>query len=290
MNAHGIDISVWQDDDSTPQMFDPIRARKKGCSFVGIKVSQGDWEDKDYTMNWRNCKNWLYRMPYHFLTWDVPPRKQAEIFWSLIEKDPGELPLIADFEWWKVTPPDAMDRLYNFTYRLKQLCDPLPRGVYTALTFWKEHGSTAAYWKELDLWLCDIAGAVDVPAPWESWTFHQYTFKLDGIAYGAESKDLDGDWYNGTLDQMISRYGLEALHELEGPAKPEPKTGMRMKVIASTLNVRSGPATSYQVIRKLRIGDQVDVLGLDGSNVWVEVAPGEWACYRNANGKYMEIG
>jgi len=88
--AFGIDVSKWQDDNSTPQMFDPVRAKQRGASFVGIKVSQAGWADPDYAQNWANCRRWLYRMPYHFMTWDVDPggsRRQTRwtsctILWS----------------------------------------------------------------------------------------------------------------------------------------------------------------------------------------------------------------
>jgi GH25 family lysozyme M1 (1,4-beta-N-acetylmuramidase) len=221
-NAQGVDISVWQDNNSTPQMFDPYKARARGASFVGIKVSQGNWADPDYLLNWAHCRNVLYRLPYHFLTWDIAPFRQAETFWSLVEKDTfGILPLTVDFEWWKETPRKAMDIVYNFTYRLNQLTH-LPKGLYTALEFWKPNGSTDDYWKQFHLWLCDIAGEVKVPAPWEQWTFHQYTFKLKGPEWGAESFDLDGDTFNGSLADMQKRFSLPVLDGLQEPEPPKP--------------------------------------------------------------------
>jgi GH25 family lysozyme M1 (1,4-beta-N-acetylmuramidase) len=222
-NAQGVDISVWQDNNSTPQMFDPYKARARGASFVGIKVSQGNWADPDYLLNWAHCRNVLYRLPYHFLTWDIAPNRQAETFWSLVEKDTlGILPLTVDFEWWKQTPAKAMDIVYNFTYRLKQLADPLPQGLYTALEFWKPNGSSDAYWEQFYLWLCDISGEVQVPVPWDKWAFHQYTFKLRGPDWGAESLDLDGDYFNGSLTEMQKEFNLPALEGLTEPTKPEP--------------------------------------------------------------------
>jgi hypothetical protein len=225
LQAIGVDISVWQDSNSTPQMFDPAKTRAKGGSFVGIKVSQATWADPDFLMNWATCRPVLYRMPYHFLTWDVSARLQAETFWRLVETDLwGVLPLVCDFEWWSVVPSQAMDVLYNFTYYLDRLCNPLPQGIYTAATFWAEHGTKSDYWKQFMLWLCDITGPVEVPEPWEQWDFHQYTFKLDGPEWGAESLGLDGDRYNGTLWEMIQKYKLPDLgwtgEEPEVPEEP----------------------------------------------------------------------
>jgi GH25 family lysozyme M1 (1,4-beta-N-acetylmuramidase) len=223
--AIGIDISVWQDNNSTPQMFDFTKARAMGASFCGIKVSQASWLDPDYILNWRRCRDQLYRMPYHFLVWDVPAKLQAETFWKAVEADPfGILPLTCDFEWWKTIPSNAFDVIYNFTYRLEQLCSPLPQQIYSAYYFWKQYGTRADYWKKFALWLCDIEGDVEVPLPWERWDFHQYTFKLPGPAWGAESLDLDGDRYNGTLAQMIARFALPELgFKSSGATSPDPK-------------------------------------------------------------------
>ncbi len=42
--------------------------------------------------------------------------------------------------------------------------------------------------------------------PWKSagktWTFWQYTQNGDGLAYGAESKSIDLNWFNGDLDAL----------------------------------------------------------------------------------------
>jgi hypothetical protein len=284
-NAQGVDISVWQNQRSTPQMFDPYKARAKGASFAGIKVSQANWADPDYALNWAHCKGVLYRMPYHFLTWDVSSYKQAETFWSLIERDTyGLLPLTCDFEWWKTVPTQAMDMLYTFTYRLKQLADPLPEAIYSAFSFWRQYGSLADYWKQFHLWLCDIEGEVQVPKPWANWDFHQYTFKLNGPDWGAESADLDGDRYNGTLEQMMTRFHLPALEGM--PDQPQGQYP-RMRVNTRVLNVRSGPGKDYPDLGDLHQGDIVDLLRIGGQNAWVEFAPGKWCCAALDNEQYL---
>jgi len=269
MNAQGVDISVWQDNNSTPQMFDPIKARRRGASFVGIKVSQANWADPDYAWNWADCRRRLYRMPFHFLVWDVGPWKQAELFWSLIEKDTwGLLPLVCDFEWWKTVPTRAMDILYSFMERLRQLSDPLPKGIYTAKSFWDPNGSHAEYWKQYHLWLCDITGSVEVPKPWNTWNFWQYTFKLRGLEWGAESLDLDGDYYNGTLTEMIARYSLPELDEIDQQPISVP-FGIEMTVVLEKINLRSSPLVlSNNDIGDLYKGEKFIVDAIAGKEAW----------------------
>lgn len=247
MKAQGVDISVWQDNNSTPQMFDPHKARSMGASFVGIKTSQADWADPDFTMNWANCRRVLYRLPYHFLVWDKPAKKQAETFWGLLENDPGELPLTCDFEWWQIIPSNAMDILYNFMERLKQLASPLPLGIYSNYYFWLPYGSAASYWKQYHLWLCDISGDVDVPPPWDDWTFHQYTFKLYGPDWGAESLDLDGDYYNGTLEEMIAHFSLPdwGFTDALEPATTKVYLPVASKGIMAEIELLAGQRAAY---------------------------------------------
>lgn len=284
MNAHGGDFSAWQDDNTTPQPIDFAKAKAAGMTFAGIKISQANWADPDYSVNWANAKRYLYRMPYHFMTWDVDPKKQAEVFWSLLEKDTyALLPLVCDFEWWRVTPSNAMDILYNFVERLKALASPLPQGIYTAKSFWDPNGQNDPYWKQYYLWLCDIEGLVPVPLPWEKWTFWQYTFKLPGPQYGAESLDLDGDYYNGTLEQMKAEFHLPDIG-IEPPA-PVPEWSYRALVEGQI--IRAGPSTSYAKVGNLHLGEINKATDLGGSNCWIEIGPGRWVAVQY-NGRIFQ--
>lgn len=240
----GVDISQWQDLNSTPQMYNPWKTRSMGGSFVGIKVTQADWVDPDFIMNWNNCKDVLYEKPYHFLTFDINPKRQAESFWKALEKNihPNILDLTCDFEWWgSSTPPNVMDILYNFLERLKVLSSPLPLGIYTSMGFWKYNGINSDYWNQYLLWICDINNSAPVlPIPFKNWYFHQYTFKLNGPQWGAESLDLDGDYYNGTLEDMVYQFRLS-------PLKDSPNDSLTKKYFVPYYNdlfMRSDPDTS----------------------------------------------
>lgn len=293
-NAQGIDISFWQDNKSTPQRFLPRMAIDRGISFAGIKVSQANYLDPDYMINWATCRPMLYRMPYHFLVWDVDPRKQAETFWGALEKDTyGILPLICDFEWWRTTPSNALDILHRFINRMKQLTD-LPLGIYTAKYFWDAYGSKDPYWKQFKLWLCDISGPVEVPSPWAVWDFWQYTFKLSGLEYGVESLDLDGNFYNGTLDDMVAAYNLphlDSLTNLYGDGTTQPVSTDHLftgEVIAPLgLYVRALPSITAPQVGALAQGDIIRVREIDAHEVWYRVDNG-WIAGRWNGWKYVQ--
>jgi hypothetical protein len=291
--ASGVDISVWQDQNSTPQMYDPWKTRQMGGSFVGIKVSQSNWADPDYIMNWSNCKNVLYEMPFHFLVWETNAKRQAEAYWGLLEKNisHGILDLAVDFEWWNTVPSGAIQMLYDFQERMKVLSAPLPLAIYTAKSFWTQYGSTDPYWKQYELWLCDINGPVEVPKPWDTFNFHQYTFKLDGLAWGAESLDLDGDYYNGTVQDMMTKYNLPYLQGMSGspitPPIPPVTTTQKWGTVVpnTTLNFRPQPSTTPDTYVKVNgqvfggftseiFDESVDAKG----RTWYQMGVKGWAC------------
>jgi len=77
----GIDVSHWQDDNSTPQQIDFNKAKKAGAEYVFIKASERMSIDGDLVYNWDNAKEaGLLRGAYHFLRWDVSGLQQARFF------------------------------------------------------------------------------------------------------------------------------------------------------------------------------------------------------------------
>jgi len=180
-----------------------------------------------------------------------------------------------------------MDILYNFVERLKALASPLPQGIYTAKSFWDPNGQNDPYWTQYYLWLCDIAGEVPVPLPWTKWTFWQYTFKLHGPTYGAESLDLDGDRYNGTLEQMKAEFHLPDIG-LEIPEPPPPVVNEVKYRVLRNMNIRAGASTAYADIGDLKAGDIVIAKDFGGNNLWIKIGEGEWAAVQYNGTRYME--
>jgi len=84
--------------------------------------------------------------------------------------------------------------------------------IYTGQWYWKNFGSEDEYYKQLQLWLAYVDGGWPAPAiipkPWDYASWVQFTWTLDGKKYGAESDGLDGNWFNGTLEELYTLYGL----------------------------------------------------------------------------------
>lgn len=188
-----LDISIWQDEDSTPQGFDPYKAKAQDVDGVMIKTSQANWMDEDYRMNWNTCRGVLKRGGYHFLTWDVSPIVQARYFYGLLKDDPGELRPAVDYEWWKTVPSNALTILRSFLTEFMTLmpaCKPL---IYTAPGFWRGSGSKDIWWAQFPLWVAHYidAPAPTIPLPWTSYTIWQYSSHGDGHLHGCESGNVD---------------------------------------------------------------------------------------------------
>jgi lysozyme len=209
--AHGADFSVWQDDKSTPQKVDFKKAKAAGLDFVFIKASQAAWADPDIIYNWQAAKDaGLLRGAYHFLVWNVDPVRQADFFCGLLHQCPPEIGYVCDFEWWQTIPSNALDICRRFVERVEANTGK-PPFIYTAPGFWNQYGSKDEKWSRYPLWVAHWGVTKPiVPAPWKAWTFWQYTAKGEGKKYGAESADLDLNWYNGTVAQLHAAYGKPA--------------------------------------------------------------------------------
>ena len=230
----GIDVSHWQDDKSTPQKMNFEKAKDAGAQFVFIKVSERGSIDRDYEYNWESAKfAGLLRGGYHYLRWDLPAVTQARIFCAVMKSDPGELPPVADFE----APPYGIYKpsakfLLQFLIEVESITGRVPI-VYTSRGFWSSYGNTDQMWKYFPLWIAHYTSAASpkLPKPWDSFLFWQYGVFPRGLEFGAESKLIDLDWYNGSL---ISLFALAC----QGTLQPTPSASPDVTVRVANLEYK----------------------------------------------------
>lgn len=222
----GIDVSHWQDDKSTPQKMNFAKAVKMGAKFVFIKVSERGFIDRDFEYNWKAAKDaGLLRGGYHFLRWDLSGLLQARIFCDIMADDPGELPPVADFEapnQGSLYPSNALLEQFLMEVQSRSKKRPI---LYTSPGYWNIHGRNKYTklhddkWAYFPLWVAHYfknfqlgVTKPDMMDPWKrlgkSWTFWQYTANGDGLAYGAESKSIDINLFNGTIEELRKFAGL----------------------------------------------------------------------------------
>ena len=90
------------------------------------------------------------------------------------------------------------------------------------------------------------------------------------------------NWFDGTYEDLLAYAGTD------GEVPEVPKTGWRVHVTTSKLNVRSGPGTDFEDIGDLYEGEVIDILTLSGEDVWVEFEPGKWAAVALKGERYLE--
>jgi GH25 family lysozyme M1 (1,4-beta-N-acetylmuramidase) len=99
----GVDISFYQDDNTTSKRIDFAKAKKNGAEFCFIRVGQGSYIDEDFSYNWQASKDaGLLRGGYWFYEYrdKVNPglQVQANLFLEALKGDFGELGEVMDYE------------------------------------------------------------------------------------------------------------------------------------------------------------------------------------------------
>ncbi len=208
LRALGVDISHWQGYPDFEKM------KKAGASFVYIKASQNLWEDQSFRHNWAGAKAaGLLRGAYHFYdmrSGSDTPKRQAEYFSNLLADDPGELLPAMDFECPGVAgypdypAHDQSDKIVRqFSEKVNQILGVYPI-LYTNLAGIMHLDPLTELVRSLDLWIAwyNLKSHHPKYGVWSDWRIWQYKSTGDGIAFGVESKGLDMNAFNGTVEDL----------------------------------------------------------------------------------------
>jgi lysozyme len=242
-NVIGADVSLYQDNNATPQKIDFSKMVSQGADFVIVRAGQNVWVDEDFAYNWAVAKQaGLPRGSYWFYDDRISPTQQAETFANLTKNDPEELDLWVDLEKTYNGAFPGWQNWKKFLIRLKELRPNSSIGIYTGYYYisGKIPLSEYAFFSQFPLWLAWYTtnpDVVKIPAPWTKCLYWQWGTPSWGIAWGCESTEIDMNKFNGTLDDFKNRYKL-------GGGTPPPGGSVIYKgtVIATNgLNVRNAP-------------------------------------------------
>jgi lysozyme len=219
-NITGPDVSFWQDDNNTAKQIDFQKMKDAGAEFVIIRAGQNTWVDGDFEHNWHKAKEaGIPRGSYWFYDSRSSPRVQADLWSNAIGTDYPECGIWADFEESYNGPYSNEKYFREFMELLQANFPPLVElGAYTGYYYWIERVKLREYWHQYPLWIANYGVTKpNIPPPWsaDEWTFWQYTDKGDGLKYGAESKNIDMNFYNGDLTAFNKQFGITS---------PEPPT------------------------------------------------------------------
>lgn len=229
------DISFYQDADNTPRGVDFAQMHAAGALGVIIRAGQNTWTDPDVAYNMREAKKaGLLRGSYFFYDSRVSPETQLNTWVRGLNGDVPELGLWMDFEESYNGGHGKEAHFQEFARRVEAEFKGVELGVYTGYYWWMKRVKNYDFWSKYPLWIATYYNydvwikyplsiathyteKPKVPPPWgeNDWTFWQFTDQGDGKLYGAESKEIDLNYFNGDAGEWARRFG--------GGEKPTPE-------------------------------------------------------------------
>jgi len=198
-------------------LYEPVidwyKVQQAGYKFAFIKCSQ-TYNDPKFFEHWRDARlSGMPRGAYHFYDPRYKsPKAQAELFFTSLGNDLGELPFILDIELYTSGPYYGSRYWYDYLERLNQLSGNHPAMIYTAYYFWNNNVYRPPavvdvnYFGKYPLWIANYGVSQPlVPKPWTNWLFWQYDEKtlIDGVYDEIGRKtECDVDLFNGTDAQF----------------------------------------------------------------------------------------
>jgi GH25 family lysozyme M1 (1,4-beta-N-acetylmuramidase) len=264
----GFDISTWQDSPSIPGVIDFQKMRDYGGRFVIIKAGQGNWQDPDFDVSWKNAKGILPRATYWFYDNRYPPKEQAEKYFEIIKGDLEGMCWL-DLEDRQVGIYSGWRGWYDFIVALKEIYPGVQIGIYSNFFYIVEMFSFATreqreYFGKYPLWLANYGAdpfkpdysRVFIPLPWLEYLMLQTGTPAIGLEVGVESHDIDYNQFNG--DETKYRQYFGGITEPPTTEPPtEPGDAMIGKVLLN-LNIRPTPGVSLPAIGQLAPNDIVE--------------------------------
>lgn len=274
----GIDVSRWQGKIN----WEMVAAA--GYRFVLIRATIGDYyTDPRFYVNWSGARDaGLLVSAYHVVTPGRAVDSQTDRLFDVLGDRKADLPLVLDVELSRGVQRAGITACVRDCLQEVEQLDGRKPIIYTARWFWDSHVLPSPEWSEYDLWVANYrVSAPSLPTGWSEWKFWQYSEK--GRVPGSGSTSTDLDWFAGSYEDL-----LEYAQKSPQP-QPEPVVGLRARVSVPALKIRNGPGVNYDHIGDLHAGDVVNIVALDGKDIWAEFAPGKWVSFVFRGERSMEI-
>jgi lysozyme len=191
-------------------------ARLAGVTFACIKATDGsEGTNPRFNEYWRGAADaGILRGAYHCFQPHLDPHEQAR--WFTRHAPPGELPpaVVLDLE--GDLPADALERLRSFLEDVTALTGRVPLlqadfSRWTLAVLALGDLEEVSWARDYPLWVVSyFTRSPDPPFPWPSlkWTFWRFSQRGDTRKYGAQSRYINLNLFNGTLA------GLRRLHPM----------------------------------------------------------------------------
>lgn len=278
----GIDVSRWQGEIDWPTV------AAQGFRFAVIRATVGDYyTDPRFYENWRSAiAAGLLVSAYHVVKPKISAAAQIDHLWDVINGRKSHLPLVLDVELADGQTPATITQVVKDCADLIEDQEGRKPIIYTGKWFWDPNVLRRQDWRDYDLWIANYGTQSPVlPADWSEWKIWQYS--ETGSVNGVSSRATDLNWFNGSYEDLL-QYCAADRHEIETRAvEAAARVRLKLRVNAPTLRIRSGPGIQHNHIGDLAQGDVVEALGFDGPEVWVQIAPGQWAALKYGEDVYL---
>ncbi len=274
MRTIGMDVSHWEG------IIDwPVASRYLG--FAYYKCTDGvSYVDPTFYLNRAGCIEFgLAHAPYHFYQPALDPVAQAEHFIHTAGQNYPRY--IVDVE-----EPEGVDeglpgKLLTFLLCCAQLTGGVKPAIYTSPGYWNEYVRPKPAWaKNYDLIVAHYTAEhiPTLPLGWDQWRIWQFS---DFYFAPGCNTEIDGDWFNGTLEQCRQWFGN--YRQVDPPI-----VSLRARSYFDNLHVRQHPSIEGKEISHLAKGDAVVIEDLAGKDVWIKHSAG-WTCVEKDGYRYMEV-
>jgi lysozyme len=225
-NAFGIDTSHWDGKVNWQT------AKQAGVSFGIFKLTDFykdqpiGFEDTQAGNSWLGLRdNGLVSGAYCWLQPKQDPVLQARYYLNALAEYPTDMPPILDFEDRNVnTWNDMLWRGQRWLEYVEAETGKVPM-VYTSSGYIGNFDKAKrSFLGRYPLWLAQYTWMQlppSVPSPWTSWVLWQYSDKVDGKYYGAQSAGVDGNYFAGDSYAMRKYFGLDDVVVPDEPSDAE---------------------------------------------------------------------
>ena len=297
MMTLGVDVSHWQADRSKKPFiqFDWQKYAASDAQFCFLRAGYGKYADDCIDYNLPAIQDtgkpfgiyWFYEYRPGV---DPGPEAQANRMLEVTKGISGQGGYILDFERpssaWPELPArsrciDLIERFYGVLDRAGKRAELFYTNPAGNLHLKPPSSMTT----KRKLWVANyqvIKPRVDY---WPTWTFWQFTDRLDASKYGAAPacKQIDGNHYNGDEAAMAAFFGSQP------PAPPQPEDGVKLKITAN-VNIRTQPSTTGNAAIGIRMANEemtaTKTFIENSRRVWVKDAKG-WSAVVHDGAVFM---
>jgi MYXO-CTERM domain-containing protein len=219
MVVEGIDVYDGQG------AIDWAKVKADGRDFALMKATQGDYNTQTtFAANWSGSKAaGVLRSPYHFFDPTIDGVKQAQHFLATVSAhgglEAGDLPPMLDIEcptssnqaqaspnceyngnsgW--VPTATLSQRVFDWLDTVEKATGRKPL-VYSYPSWFAGVGFTDAKLAQYPLFIATLSSCADVPAPWTTTVFWQYSFTGTVTGIGGQ---VDLDRFVGDTSQLVA--------------------------------------------------------------------------------------